>query len=176
MFDTPVLWMCTYFPSIVCVHILFLQLCIYFALVCRIMCVSACKFGHLRTTGALCLGWHWISIGQSTWNTCVQRIQRDQFRTETQYQAGNEQRLLITAVGFYLSLHQQPSALCFRIVMQIKSLAGELIRRPLISERFVSQTEDSLAEGTRRGPPGWHKNPSHCAPREKCWLIFGKRC
>lgn len=78
----------------------------------------------------------------------------DQFRTETQYQAGNEQRLLITAVGFYLSLHQQPSALCLRIVMQIKSLAGELIRRPLISERFVSQTEESLAEGTQRGPPG----------------------
>lgn len=30
--------------------------------------------------------------------------------------------------------------------MQIKSLAGELIRRPLISERFVSLTEESLAE------------------------------
>ncbi|KAL1250280.1 hypothetical protein QQF64_021285 [Cirrhinus molitorella] len=95
-----------------------------------------------------------ISIGRSTWNTCVQRTQRDQFRTETQYQAGNEQRLLINAVGFYLSLHQQPSALCLRIVMQIKSLARELIRRPLISERFVSQTEESLAEGTQRGPPG----------------------
>lgn len=139
----------------VCVHILFLHLCIYFALVWRILCVFLLvdmaiflPQGHFVQvdTG--------ISIGRSTWNTCVQRIQRDQFRTETQYQAGNEQRLLITAVGFYLSLHQQPSALCLRIVMQIKSLAGELIRRPLISERFVSQTEDSLAEGTQRGPPG----------------------
>lgn len=159
---------------IVCVFVYLLKNFVYLLCpgVVYIVYVSACRYRHFPTTGAFFKVDTGISIGPSTWNTSVQRIQRDQFRTETQYQAGNEQRPLTTPLGFYLSLHQQPSALCLRIVMQIKSLAGELIRRPLISERFVSQTEESLAEGTQRGPPGWHKNPSHCAPwRSVEWYL-----
>lgn len=58
IFDTPVL--CTYFPSIgsscVCSYPVFAFVYLLCPSVAYIVCVSACRYGHFPTTGALCLG------------------------------------------------------------------------------------------------------------------------